>query len=87
MRVYVIHFRSSAAFSSAFDRVMDAREVASCLAEPEYGRIRFLAPQKIADALVEQIYQDGGLVWCTQHDLTLSNADAAASLRRRSRDR
>jgi hypothetical protein len=71
MRVYVIHFRSSAAFSSAFDRVMDAQEVASCLVEPEYGRIRFLAPCKIADALVEQIYQDGGLVWCTQHDLTL----------------
>ena len=82
MRVYVMHFRNSAAFSSAFDSVMDARDVASCLVEPEYGRIRFLAPRKAADALVEHIYSDGGLVWCTQHDLTLSKADAASQLRR-----
>ena len=86
MRVYVIHFRSSAAFASAFDRVMDAEEVASCLAEPEYGRIRFLAPRKIADALVEHIYEDGGLVWCTQHDLTLAYEQAAAATRRPSRE-
>ncbi len=82
MRVYVMHFRSSAAFASAFDNVMDARDVASCLVEPEYGRIRFLAPRKAADALVEHIYGEGGLVWCSQHDLTLSKADAADRLRR-----
>lgn len=82
MRVYVMHFRNSAAFTSAFDSVMDAREVASCLVEPEYGRIRFLAPRKAADELVEQIYGDGGLVWCTQHDLALSKSDADARLRR-----
>ena len=81
MRVYVMHFRSTAAFTSAFDSVMDARDVASCLVEPEYGRIRFLAPRKAADALVERIYGEGGLVWCSQHDLTLSSADSAARLR------
>jgi hypothetical protein len=81
MRVYVLHFRNSAAFTRAFDSVMDARDVASCLFEPEHGRIRFLAPRKTADELVEFIYSDGGLVWCSQHDLTLSNKDAAARLR------
>ena len=77
MRIYVLHFRSAAAFTRAFDSVMDARDVASCLVEPEHSRIRFLAPRKAADALVEYIYGDGGLVWCSQHDLTLSSADAA----------
>ena len=77
MRVYVMHFRSSAAFTSAFDDVMDARDVASCLIEPEYSRIRFLAPRKAADALVERIYGAGGLVWCSQHDLTLAGAEPA----------
>ena len=82
MRVYVLHFSSSAAFTRAFDSVMDAREVASCLVEPEHTRIRFLAPRKAADALVEFIYSDGGLVWCSQHDLRLSNKPAAVRLRR-----
>jgi len=82
MRVYVMHFRSSAAFTRAFDSVMDARDVASCLVEPEHARIRFLAPRKAADALVEFIYGDGGLVWCSQHDLTLANGNAPARIGR-----
>ena len=82
MRVYVLHFRSSAAFTRAFDSVMDARDVASCLVEPEHARIRFLAPRKAADALVEFIYGDGGLVWCSQHDLTPPSGNAAARIGR-----
>jgi hypothetical protein len=81
MRVYVMHFRSSGAFTSAFDSVMDARDVASCLVEPDLGRIRFLAPRKAADALVERIYVEGGLVWCSQHDLNPSNGEAGSRLR------
>jgi len=86
MRVYVMHFRSSSAFTSAFDDVMDARDVASCLVEPDHARIRFLAPRKAADELVERIYGAGGLVWCSQHDLTLSGADAADRLRKPEED-
>ena len=81
MRVYVMHFRSSAAFTSAFDSVMDARDVASCLVEPDFGRIRFLAPRKAADALVQRIYVEGGLVWCSQHDLNPASPRAASPLR------
>ncbi len=80
MRVYVLHLRDTSAFTSAFDYVMDARDVGSCLAEPEYARIRFLAPRKVADALVERIYGEGGLVWCSRHDLKPSGTANPATL-------
>jgi hypothetical protein len=78
MRVYVLVLRGAPALTRAFDRVMESRHVASCLIEPESGRIRFLAPPKAADALVEQIYEEGGLTWCSQHDVNL-NGDAVAA--------
>jgi hypothetical protein len=79
MRVYVLELRGSAALTRAFDRVMDSRHVASCLIEPESGRIRFVAPARAADALVEQIYLEGGLGWCSRHDLQpLSDAPEAS---------
>jgi len=77
MRVYVLVLRGAPALTRAFDRVLESRHVASCLIEPESGRIRFLAPPKAADALVEQIYEEGGLTWCSQHDVSLQG-DAAA---------
>jgi hypothetical protein len=76
MRVYVLHLRGVAALTRAFDRVMDSRHVASCLIEPESRRIRFLAPRRPADALVEIIYAEGGLTWCSQHDLVLRGSEA-----------
>jgi hypothetical protein len=81
MRVYVLVLRGAPALTRAFDRVMESRHVASCLIEPESGRIRFLAPPKAADALVEQIYEEGGLTWCSQHDVGLKGDAAAAAPR------
>ncbi len=72
MRVYVLELRGAPALTRAFDRVMESRHVASCLIEPESGRIRFVAPAKAADALVEQIYLEGGLGWCSRHDVNLA---------------
>jgi hypothetical protein len=69
MRVYVLILRSASALTRAFDRVMESRDVVSCLIEPLTGRIRFLAPATAADALVEQIYAEGGLEWCSRHDV------------------
>jgi hypothetical protein len=78
MRVYVLHFRGAAALTRAFDRVMESRHVASCLVEPESGRIRFLAPRRAADAIVEVIYGEGGLTWCSRHDLRVPQAESRA---------
>jgi len=77
MRVYVLILRSAPALTRAFDRVMESRHVASCLIEPESGRLRFLAPPKAADELVAQIYEEGGLTWCSQHDLRPREDEAA----------
>jgi hypothetical protein len=79
MRVYVLELRGAPALTRAFDRLMESRHVASCLIEPESGRIRFLAPAKAADALVEQIYLEGGLTWCSRHDLQLPGDAPEAS--------
>jgi len=79
MRVYILILRGAPALTRAFDRVMESRHVASCLIEPETGRIRFLAPRKAADALVERIYEEGGLTWCSQHDVNLPGDAPVAS--------
>ncbi len=37
--------------------------------EPELSRVRFLATVRYADALVQRIYPEGGLAWCSRHDV------------------
>ena len=69
MRVYVLHLKGPAAVSRAFERLMASSRIGSCLVEPELGRLRFLAPPKLAEAIVERIYLDGELAWCSRHDL------------------
>jgi hypothetical protein len=32
-------------------------------------RLRFLGPRALGERLVEEIYEDGGLVWCSRHDV------------------
>jgi hypothetical protein len=62
----------------AFGVVSDARGVISCTVEPRLGQIRFVAPVSEADALVERIYLDGGLVWCSRHtDVTRCHTQGA----------
>jgi hypothetical protein len=68
MRVYVLHFEETGTLTRAFDRVLAAPDVESCMIEADHGRLRFLAPPHVADHLVESIYQDGGLLWCSRHD-------------------
>ena len=68
MRVYVLHLDGPTSLSRAFDLVLESPDAASCMIEPELERIRFLAPKAPADALVERIYLDGGLLWCSRHD-------------------
>lgn len=86
LRVYLLRFANRAAFSEAFALVIDSEIVASCTAEPEQARIRFLAPARRADALLHEIYQRAGFSWCSRHDLVsqpLVAADAKLRVDRR----
>jgi hypothetical protein len=69
MRVYVLHFENMGRLTRAFDRVLEDSEVESSMIEPKGLRLRFLGPRALTDRLVERIYQDGGLVWCSRHDV------------------
>jgi hypothetical protein len=69
MRVYVLHLANSSLLTRAFDRILGASEVASCMVEPERQRVRFLAPERCGDRLVERIYLEGGMRWCSRHPM------------------
>jgi hypothetical protein len=69
MRVYILRLADRSRLDRAFERVLDARGVASCSVEPELRRIRFLAPRRSAERLVEIIYLEGGLEWCSRYEV------------------
>lgn len=75
MRVFVLHFESAEALSRAFGLLMESDRIGSCSAESEARRIRFVATPGRADALVHRIYQEGGLTWCSQHDVRKAGGD------------
>jgi hypothetical protein len=68
VRVYVLRLQGKGCIERAFDVISNARNVSSCIFEPERRQVRFVAPPREADALAERIYLDGGLVWCSRHD-------------------
>ena len=68
MRVYVLRLEGNKSIERAFDVISNARNVSSSVFEPELHQVRFVAPPREADALVERIYLDGGLIWCSRHD-------------------
>jgi len=72
MRVYLLRLEGARNLAWAFEVISNAREVASCTFEPRLHQVRFVAPHCEADALAERIYLDGGLLWCSRHDLEWS---------------
>jgi len=70
--VYVLRFADVARLTRAFDRVIDAPEVASCALELEQRQVRLLAPPAVAERIVERLYLEGGLAWCSRHAFELS---------------
>jgi hypothetical protein len=68
VRIYDLRFASVSELSRAVRRLLDSERVASCTVETDLRRVRFVAPRPQADALVERIYADGGLAWCSRHD-------------------
>lgn len=77
MQVYILRFDSRPDLTRAFDTLLAAPDVASCMIESASHRIRFMAPVKCAEALIEQIYRGGGLIWCSRHEVVSPPADEA----------
>jgi len=66
-RVFELQLISRPATERAFRLLSGEGRVASISIEPGARRIRFLAPERVARALVERIYLEGGLAFCTGH--------------------
>jgi hypothetical protein len=78
-RIYDLRLASSACLTRAAARIFEAEDVASCSVEAELRRLRFVARRGVADALVQGIYAEGGLTWCSRYDWQpLADAEAAA---------
>jgi hypothetical protein len=69
VRVYVLRLEGPRNLQWAFHVISKVAHVASSTFETELCQVRFVAARRQADALVERIYLDGGLVWCSRHDL------------------
>ena len=67
--VYRLHFSSRDRLEAAFALVSDAPEVASCIVEPDPMHLFFLTSPAVAEPLIERIYSDGGMHWCTRHTI------------------
>ena len=68
--VYILYFGNSGDLTRAFGRILASPDVDSCVIEAEEERVRFFAPPAPAEKLIERIYQDGGLTWCSRHRLS-----------------
>ena len=77
MRVYLMRFDSREALNRAFGLLMDADVVEGSQVGPEPRQIRFLAKQADAEPLVERIYLQGGLTWCSAHPARPAARDPA----------
>ncbi len=81
MRVYVLRLERARNLQWAFNVIAEATDVASSTFESQLCQVRFVAPPHQADALVERIYLDGGLVWCSRHDFKLAQDSDCAEQR------
>jgi hypothetical protein len=69
MQVFDLQFTDAASLQEAFRRTQDLPAITSCTLESAALRMRFLAPRQAAEALTQRIYLDGGLRWCSGHEL------------------
>jgi len=67
MHVYLLRLDGPKRLAEAFERVQNAPRVVSCVVEAGASRMRFLANGTVARPILERIYADGGLVWCSAH--------------------
>ena len=72
VRVYFLRLERARNLQWAFNAIAEAADVTSSTFEIQLCEVQFVAPRRQADALVERIYLDGGLVWCSRHDFKLT---------------
>lgn len=68
-QVHTLRFGGSGDLARAFDHILSSPDVDSCVVDAAQDQVRFFARSAPAEKLIERIYQDGGLVWCTSHRL------------------
>lgn len=78
MYVHTLEFTDRNRLAAAFERLASSEHVEDCLVETGRLRIRFVADPKRAAALVERIYQDGGLRLSLRHHIASGVIPAAA---------
>ncbi len=66
MHVHTLHFSNASELTRSYALLAGSEFVEDCLVEQHELRIRFLAPPRCAQALVERIYLEGGLTWCSR---------------------
>lgn len=75
MFVHDLQFRDLSHLTRSVNELLDTEGVEDCLIEADDLRLRFVAPRKLADHLLERIYLHGGLTWCSRHRLDPTGAD------------
>ena len=69
MDVHDLQFRDIGHLTRSVNELLDSEGVEDCLIEADDLRLRFVAPRRLADVLLERIYLQGGLTWCSRHKL------------------
>jgi hypothetical protein len=67
-----LEFTSQAHLSRAFEELLSSEHLEDCLVETDLARLRFVAPPGHAEALLERVYRQGGLRWCSRQRLARS---------------
>ncbi len=67
--VHDLQFRDETHLNRSAQDLLVADGVEDCLVEAESLRLRFVASAEVGAGLIEEIYLDGGLTWCSRHEL------------------
>lgn len=70
MQIHTLYFTDASELTRSFSCLAASESVEDCLVEPDRLRIRFLAPVASAEKLIERIYLDGGLKWCSRSSVS-----------------
>lgn len=64
--LHTLEFTSKEHLSRAFEELLSSEHLEDSLVEGDLIRLRFVAMPGHAEELLERIYQQGGLRWCSR---------------------